>query len=111
MTDGEVRILGNVHMNTIDGINRPSLKMVSEIMLKFNRGSWILVHVLEKPETEGEEPKRSNYCGYVEFKDLEVVISYTNDLGDIPRKDMEGAYEHNPRSTHGLAPLQRYFGT
>lgn len=58
------------------------------------RGSWLLVHVLEKGHGRDTEPTRAEKWGYIVFKDQKVVTFYTNNLADIPQQEIEGRNEH-----------------
>ena len=110
LTDGEARLLGTVRMNVVDAVNRPAIKKGIECLQRSERGSWLLVHTLDKPTGRGEEVTRAEKTGYILFKDKKVVVFYTNDLAETPRQDVEGSSEFTLKCVHGLAPLQRWIG-
>lgn len=72
------------------------------------RGSWLLVHVLDKAVNGSTEVTREIYCGYTLFKDWNLVPFHTKDLAETPVQDVEGLREWKMKFTYGLATWQRW---
>lgn len=98
-------MLGTVLLNNVDAINRPVLKNAVQLMGRAERGSWVVVHVLEKHNNPDFEPSRADNCGYVVFIDRKVVTFHNNDLGDTSCQHVKGKSDHTLKCTNGLAPL------
>lgn len=69
LTDGEAYMLCTVIINTVDGINRVSVKKVISMLENLERGSWVLVEVLDKVTRTSPVNIRAERCGYIAFKD------------------------------------------
>lgn len=79
--DGEVKCLGTVWLNNVDGPNRPVIKEAMSLLKDKPRGSWILcqvidVNIVNKKKTESI----AENARYVVFMDRAVVVCYCNDL-------------------------------
>ena len=48
LSDGEIKMIGTVKFNNIDGINHPLVKEAIEKIQNCERGSWILVEAFDK---------------------------------------------------------------
>lgn len=110
-TDGEAEMLVPIRMKTVDGVNIVGIKYGIKILGHSERGSWLLVHVLDKCVGSGTESQRADNFAYILFKDRKVVTFYTNNLAATTRQEVEGLSEHTLTCVHGEVPLQIWLGT
>lgn len=57
MTDGEAKLFRTVRLNIVDSLNGPEINNGVEMLQRSGRGSWLLVHTLEKEKGRGDESK------------------------------------------------------
>lgn len=86
-TDGEVKLLGTVRLNSVDTANRSVIKEATSLMKDKPRGSCLLFQTMDvnfslKTKTESVAENK----GYIIFMDRAIVFFYCNDLEDTPNK-------------------------
>lgn len=76
-------------------------------MLRETRGYWCKLWTRVKGDNWNRRLRNNRICFiYV----LMVIIFYKNDLGETPRKYVEGYNDFTIRCVDGLVPLQRGIG-
>lgn len=112
LSDGEIKIIGTVRFNNIDGPNRPYVKQAMEELRSDSvcKGSWRLVQAFDKASNNSSPPAVASKSGYIVFKDRAIVTFYTNDLAETPTVPVQGSTEESIRCVHCLAELHRWTG-
>ena len=111
LSDGEIKMIGTIKFNNIDGLNRKLVKLAIDKVQDSERGTWVLVQALDKViKKKKEVTVASKNAGYIIFKDRVVVTFYTNDLASTPTKQLQFKNKESVMCVRGLAPMERWLG-
>ena len=97
-------MIGTVRLNLVDGDNRVNIKEAQGKLKDSERGHWALCEVYNAEKVVAQN------CGYIVFKDKNIVTFYTNALADTPNRAVDCASEHAVKCVHGLEIIKRWTG-
>lgn len=105
LSDTLCRVLGTVHMDHLDCVNRPALKKAITDLKKADSGAWWFRQALDSRRTQNDSPTVVNNCNLVKLKEWSVVMYYTNRPADFLPDQSQEPSEHVLRRVHISASM------
>jgi hypothetical protein len=69
LLEEDIQIIGTVHFNNVDSVNRPHLKEAMCMMSLKPQGSWLLMRSFDKPTQIGQQVHVVENAGFIVFQD------------------------------------------
>jgi len=129
LTDGEIKIIGTIKMNMVQGINRENVKQAETLMKNGDAHEWYLIRAYHKRALAPSKKRKSSgksgssaskatfewvvtpNTGFIVWKDKKDVIFLSSDLRQTPSVDIQmGTTTEALFCVRGTVEAQRWLG-